>query len=272
MLTDAPKVKAKAFAKSNTDPSDMCIIRASDSKLQCWGYQYTFHENKGTCKTCERFFSPYTPPDLRWCPQQGGSWKNPGTEMCMKSQDPGVPVRAAAIGYTGGCAILSENNHAYCWGSNPSIFNRNFKTIGNRGGAKPEVVEEIPDEEFKDITVSGFSACAIKESDNKLSCWGMNHYGLVDKAIKEPVKMVRAALYTICALKQSDSKVFCWGGGEDEKDLVNKAPTTVPFDDLMMGYKAICGVRKDNKKMLCWGPKYMMDRNMKNVPGVEVVQ
>merc|ERR1719159_1910085 len=124
---------------------------------------------------------------------------------------------------------------------------------GIPGKGNPEVVTEIPaDGKFKDIAVTDFSACAVKESDSKLSCWGMNQ-GTLDNVPTEPVKVIRATRYTFCALKKADHTVSCWGGANGEKPIVNNAPKGVAFDDIIIGMFIVCGVKKDDKQLMCWG-------------------
>jgi alpha-tubulin suppressor-like RCC1 family protein len=179
-----------------------------------------------------------------------------------------------ALSYNSTCGVTSTND-VYCFGSNQYGELGKSKLGGNLFKATPQI---IPGLKLKNIYAGlnhfcGFNAAQnLKDTDNKLICWGDNSFGQITKVNrnKNPVTIENSETYrsvalgnnTTCAL-DDQNKTFCFGSNEN-KIIVNDSnvfsvsvPTPVQTDKLFkfiaVGDNEACGILKSDNTLNCWG-------------------
>ena len=99
------------------------------------------------------------------------------------------------------------------------------------------------------VNAGNSHTCALDDSDNGVTCWGLNNHGqtTVPDSLSNPTQVSAGYRHT-CALDDSDNGVICWGwnvvGGTTVPALSN--PTQVSA-----GLAHTCAL--DNSGVVCWG-------------------
>lgn len=125
------------------------------------------------------------------------------------------------------CAIASGTGFGYCWGLNGNgqlgdgtVTQRSIPT------AIQGVLASVP---LSWISCGAFYTCAIRASDSRTFCWGINGAGqlgdgtvtqsTVPVAVIAPLNvsasMVECTLETTCATLASTGILYCWGRGNN---------------------------------------------------------
>lgn len=129
-----------------------------------------------------------------------------------------VRWRAVGVGDGHACA-LNRNGVVYCWG-------RGHGGQLGRGGVAPDPVPRpinAPggDSVFTALAVGGDHACAIRQSDRRLLCWGRNEFGQLgagDRVSERPPlpvsgndEFLGVAAGPLNTCGWTASAVLCWG-------------------------------------------------------------
>jgi hypothetical protein len=159
LVSGAPS--GEAYEQLSLGPLHGCAIRSSDQRAVCWGAA------SGGAVTD-------APPDTRF------------RQVTTSSDDSLFQTRGQS------CAIRSDNGHVECWGysaygrppsgiafsqladrqdcgilaENHEVF---CQTMGFEGTG---IVDHRPAGAFREVASNNIHACAIREADNLLTCWG----------------------------------------------------------------------------------------------------
>jgi alpha-tubulin suppressor-like RCC1 family protein len=185
----------------------------------------------------------------------------------LHSDNKKINFKKVSAGESHTCGI-SQENFLYCWGSNSS----GQLGIGMVGG-NGTVPTKISDDKWLDVSTGLWHTCGIKESGNKLFCWGKNEYGGLGNGTyddtSEPVKVddsswikISAGGWHTCGIK-TDGLLYCWGRsiegqvgngrsglGADENAPVNLSDES--WNSISAGRLHTCGIKTD-KSLHCWG-------------------
>ena len=170
---------------------------------------------------------------------------------------------AIDVTYNFGCGLTADKAIA-CWGadkpstsSNPSQGLRSLRwTVADMEG------------QYTDVAVSGFRsgragfayACAIRDGDLGISCWG--HGGTRDDDPPEGQFTAISKGFSLsrCAIRV-DQTLACWGS--DSSGATDSPPGT--FTAVHTTGSFTCGIRVD-KTLACWGNKNGLDSGQTSPP------
>ena len=102
--------------------------------------------------------------------------------------------------------------------------------------------------QYRGVDVGDSHACAIKNADNTVTCWGDIRD---DERIPDDFGAVAnfsVGGYHACAVMEADSTVRCWGWG----DYQQAQPPSGVFHSVASGRVHTCGLRQDGQ-VQCWG-------------------
>ncbi|MCB1538760.1 MAG: hypothetical protein KDJ49_07310 [Alphaproteobacteria bacterium] len=242
-----------------------CGIRASDSKIYCWGEGS--YGNLGN-----------NPAD------QGGSYEP--TALTSTGGFDAMTWSAVSAFNPSVCALRSSDSHMFCWGYNAygqlgdgtTTSHTTPASLSSTGGWDTTVWESLA------TSSQANHFCAIRASDHRIFCWGYNWAGQLgdgtttSSSVPIPLsssggwdttqwKSVSVGNANTCAIRLSDEHLFCWGGG-GYYALGNGggANTSVPvslsssggwdtmqWSKVAVGYFGACAIRKSDSQMFCWG-------------------
>lgn len=137
---------------------------------------------------------------------------------------------------------------------------------------------------WKQVASGGKHTCAIRESDNRLFCWGDNTFGQLgdgtntNRIFPGPLASTGgwdatawSEVFTgfdhTCALRLADSYLFCWGynleGGLGDGTTTNRnAPVALTstggwnataWSRVSAGGQNTCAIRSSDSRLFCWG-------------------
>jgi alpha-tubulin suppressor-like RCC1 family protein len=191
-------------------------------------------------------------------------------------------ARAVYTGRYTTCAITNDLARAvYCWGDNSLNIIRNTATPDY---LTPTSIEAPLDSSVpvRSLCLAAGHACAIREADGKLFCWGYNAFGQLGDGTttnrqvptevlgalqNQEVSEVTCSFYHTCAIRASDSRLFCWGDGGsgnigDGTYASYSLPVTVasPFDvepalsvQSSVEFPHSCAISGSTRFLYCWG-------------------
>ena len=184
--------------------------------------------------------------------QTGGAIACWGTSSYGVDNPPEGRFTALHVSHNVGCGITVDQTIT-CWGidqpstsSNPSSWDqRNNWTVADMEG------------QYTDVVVSGFMrrgigwayACAIRESDSGISCWGYG--GAPDDGPPEGqfTAITKSIGISRCAIRV-DQTLVCWGS--EASGATDSPPGT--FTAVQTNALFSCGIRTD-RTIACWGNK-----------------
>lgn len=192
----------------------------------------------------------------------------------------GKTIKYAAVGYSHGCLIASDDQ-VYCWGDNSK------GQIGNNDtsfAATPQAVVNtgvLNGKTIKSLYVGNEVTCVIA-SDDQSYCWGLGSKGqlgnnsagnsLVPVAVitsgvlsGKTIKSMSLGYQHTCAIA-SDNQAYCWGynnygqvGNNGSSVLYAPAAVTTSgtlsgksIKKLYAGWDFTCAIASDNQAY-CWG-------------------
>src|SRR3989339_507080 len=195
-----PIADTSAYLTVSAGYAYTCGIRATDSRVLCWGYGGDGRLGNG-----------------------GTGIKSKPTLTTDISAYTSVSV---AEGHA--CGIRASDSRVLCWG------NGTFGQLGN-GGTGNYLIPTltIDSSPYKSISVGSYHTCGIRASDSRVLCWGGGTYGQLgnggtanlDIFKKYPTLTADTSAYTsissgfdwrhTCGIRANDSRVLCWGQGVD---------------------------------------------------------
>lgn len=206
-----------------------------------------------------------------------GDWVGNWSGICEDGQwtrSPCQHVSLTGAGFmpsaprNGFCALGTEGT-PYCWGANDR------GQLG-RGHTDPDAHIEALETEltFRDIAYGPHHSCAITR-DNKVHCWGGNHYKIVvDDDLSEilvpiehtnspPAHKVVVGPHNACIL-DDEHQVHCWGDNHrGQLTSPSQFVTHTMFHlstlgtvrDVSIGHNTICAVANGGR-VWCWGDNF----------------
>jgi alpha-tubulin suppressor-like RCC1 family protein len=221
--------------------SHSCGIRASDSRVLCWGDNSYGEIGDGTITT-------------RYSPTR------------TSDSSPYLSVSAGTY-YT--CGIRANDSRVLCWGGN-SNGQLGDGTISE--SHSPKLTSDSSP--YFEVSASYYHSCGIRTNDSRVLCWGGNYEGtLGDGTILEKhiptltsdssaYKSISAGVYHTCAIRANDSRVLCWGfNGDGQTGDGTTGSSNVPtlisdasaYASISAGDFHSCGIRASDSRVLCWG-------------------
>jgi hypothetical protein len=247
----------------------LCGLR-SDKRLSCWlGTQYVIHEGElvewqppGTFKSVSgggNTVCGVRPDDTVRC---WGDWSSGVVSVQLSS--PGAFT--SVVGCNDYLCGLRADHTVACWGNElssiPSDSTGRFQSLSAGApdtasntvcglkddrtiacwGASSSIVRNTPDGTFKAVSVGPEQACAIREEDSRVLCWGES----VPKPSADRFKSISVGTGT-CGINLDD-KVVCWG-------LDAWPPQDQRFQSVSVDTRRACGVQLDGS-LACWGKNW----------------
>lgn len=134
------------------------------------------------------------------------------------------------------------------------------KTITCWGRYSNEPAWTPPTGEFRDLAIDDDEACAIRDDDQSLVCWGGRPLQIVPPGAFKQV--VGSQLYNLlcgvrvdgsfeCGLPTSRVELAVKGDRDD--DHGRQLPESMRLDKVSLGAFQACGIRADTKGIFCWG-------------------
>src|SRR3989339_785737 len=190
-----PIADTSAYLTVSAGYAYTCGIRATDSRVLCWGYGGDGRLGNG-----------------------GTGIKSKPTLTTDISAYTSVSV---AEGHA--CGIRASDSRVLCWG------NGTFGQLGNGGTGNYLIPILTTDSSpYKSISAGGYHTCGIRASDSRVLCWGDSEFGklgdgqmYIDRTSPYLTTdtfaylQVNAGWTHTCGIRASDSRVLCWGGGID---------------------------------------------------------
>ena len=224
-----------------------CGIRASDSRVLCWGDSE--HGKLGDGQSSTDRTSPYLTTD--------------------SSAYLSVSARGAHT-----CGIRQSDRRVLCWG-----YSANGRLGDGQNGVdvlNPNLTTDSS--AYSSVSAGGTDTCGIRKNDSRVLCWGNGDYGQLGDGSNATHNVLYPNVTTdnssyssisarqshTCGIRQNDSRVLCWGQGQYGRlgdgstsghNVGNPNPTTdiSPYISVSLGEYHTCGIRVNDSRVLCWG-------------------
>src|SRR3989339_390022 len=190
-----------------------CGIRASDSRVLCWGDSE--HGKLGDGQSSTDRTSPYLTTDSS-------------------------AYSSVSAGGTDTCGIRQNDSRVLCWG------NGDYGQLGDGSNATHNVLYPnvtTDNSSYSSIKVGYYHTCGIRVNDSRVLCWGNGTLG--DGETTENLNpnvttdnssysSISAGRLHTCGIRANDSRVLCWGeslygrlgDGQSGVDVLNPNLTT----------------------------------------------
>ena len=168
-------------------------------------------------------------------------------------------VKDIAMGAYGDiCALKHDTGHAYCWRPTNRSTHNGFGP--GAFGSRPSVVRANWEHSYLDIAIVEGIACAIKQNNGSISCWGktISPYSQTrDSArLHPPITWEPGGFVQIeggsghfCA-RTNLGTVKCWGSSEWGAIEV---PVGLVASDIATGNEYSCAIESVTSEVQCWG-------------------
>ncbi|MBW2383275.1 MAG: thrombospondin type 3 repeat-containing protein [Deltaproteobacteria bacterium] len=222
-LTDFPT--GVEFSKLTAKTDYTCGIRASDDDIQCFGNAPPSGIQSGSYVSFSAGGPTSPTPGYLCAVQTDGIGSCFGT-LPLGADAPQLPVPQLAAGTNHSCRIGSDKTAA-CWGV---------------GAATAGILTD----DFIQIASGQDFACAVKQSDSGVGCWGENSDGQTSAPPGAFTQVVTGENFA-CAVRP-DASVQCWG----DNTFGQRTPPSGSFLEIAAGFLHVCGVHT-NGTIECWG-------------------
>ena len=226
--------------------SHTCGIRANDSTAYCWG-----NNGNGQLGT-------------------GGTGTLNPTPLAVSG---GHKFFLISPGEAHTCALRSTDSTAFCWGLQTS------GRLGNGQTAAANVLAPTAvsgGTKFKQISAGSAHTCALRVSDARGMCWGLQDNGRLGNGttaagtVSAPVQVVASPLFEIsagqahsCGIMSdaNDRRAVCWGanadgqlgtGNQSESGSAELVANGYRYIGIRAGFMHTCGVTVAGDAF-CWG-------------------
>src|SRR3989339_96338 len=221
-----------------------CGIRASDSRVLCWGDslygqlgdgQTTFDMNTSTLTTDTSAYS------------------------------------SISAGYQHTCGIRVNDSRVLCWGETANGRVGDGQTTTDRTSP----YQTTDSSAYSSVSAGSLHTCGIRANDSRVLCWGESLYGRLGDGqngvdVLNPnvttdnssYFSVSAGGYHSCGIRANDSRVLCWGyglygqvgnSGTTDNLIPNVTTDASSYKSASAGYYHSCGIRANDSRVLCWG-------------------
>src|SRR3989339_279601 len=220
-----------------------CGIRASDSRVLCWGDSE--HGKLGDGQSSTDRTSPYL------------------------TTDSSAYLSVSARG-TDTCGIRQSDSRVLCWG------NGDYGQLGDGSNATHNVLYPnvtTDNSSYSSISARQSHTCGIRQNDSRVLCWGNGEYGQLGDgstsahSVSNPnvttdsssYSSMEVGYYHTCGIRVNDSRVLCWGNGTlgDGETTENLNPNVTTdnssYSSISAGRLHTCGIRANDSRVLCWG-------------------
>ena len=294
-----PIADTSAYLTVSAGYAYTCGIRATDSRVLCWGYGGDGRLGNGgtgikSKPTLTTDISAYTSVSvaeghacgirasdsrvLCWGNGTFGQLGNGGTGnyLIPTLTIDSSPYKSISVGSYHTCGIRASDSRVLCWG------NGTLGQLGNGGTGNSLIPILTTDSSaYSSISAGGYHTCGIRASDSRVLCWGDSEFGklgdgqmYIDRTSPYLTTdtfaylQVNAGWTHTCGIRASDSRVLCWGGGiygqlgnggTTNLDIFKKYPTltadTSAYTSISSGFdwRHTCGIRANDSRVLCWG-------------------
>ena len=238
---------SSAYTSVSAGYYNTCGIRASDSRVLCWG-----SGNYG---------------------QLGDNSTDAHTALNPNITTDASPYSRISAGYYYTCGIRQNDSRVLCWGRG-DWGNLGDDSTATHNVATPNLTTDIS--AYSSVNAGQYHTCGIRANDSRVLCWGMGSSGQIgDGASIERTnptttsdisvyKSVSAGYQHTCGIRANDSRVLCWGEGNYgqlgdsstiEHNVGNPNITTDSsfYSSVSAGYYHTCGIRQNDSRVLCWG-------------------
>ena len=239
-------VDSSAYLSISTGLDHTCGIRASDSRVLCWGLNDYGQLGNGTV----------------------GGFKAVPTLTTDTSA-----YSSISAGWIYTCGIRANDSRVLCWGDmeNAKLGNGQNSFISN---PNPNVTTDKS--AYKQVNAGFYSTCGIRANDSRVLCWGRGIFGILGDGItiehlaRNPTlttdtseyKQISPYRYHTCGIRANDSRILCWGRGEygvlgnggtldtGNPKLISEASG---YTQVSVGLYHSCATRFIDGRVLCWG-------------------
>lgn len=276
-----------------------CALREFDGSIVCWGqetnksWQVEFDDNQGfidiaasqnhTCAIKREDFGIYC-----WGADDYGSGRyNIKLEGRYSKLFLSVNEYHSKL-----CAISVDGRSSFCWRylvrnnefifPEPDFFAARISTLSISADPSADVCGvtsagslycedsffqrmNVPDGNYKSVSVFRSGACAITENEESITCWSYDRDGLVvERSLHDypednaPNNEGYQNIYLIdrnaCAIKSASGELFCWGDDQEKIDFL-MPKEDIPnqgFSSLSIQDDHVCALKRDGQ-LLCWG-------------------
>ena len=221
-----------------------CGIRASDSRVLCWGEGSYGRQGDGS--TTDNLVPTLT-SDIS-------------------------PYISVSTGYQHTCGIRVNDSRVLCWGE--SLYGR----LGDGQNGVDVLNPNLTTDNSSYISVSAgyYFSCGIRANDSRVLCWGDSLYGQLGDGQTtfdmntstlttdtSAYSSISAGYQHTCGIRVNDSRVLCWGetangrvgDGQTTTDRTSPYQTTdsSAYSSVSAGSLHTCGIRANDSRVLCWG-------------------
>ena len=146
--------------------------------------------------------------------------------------------------------VAAGYNQAY-WIDDDGNLNWIDDTIGRDMRLSITPARNVPPTgAFKTVGLGRRIACAVRQSDDTIACWGINAswLPLTPPAELGAVSTLAVGGYHACAVRQTDHAALCWGSNSH----FQRSPPDGEFHAVTGGWFHSCGLRPEGQ-VVCWG-------------------
>jgi len=146
--------------------------------------------------------------------------------------------------------VVTDQGKLECWGKNPYLASGWSKVKASTVGVS-----------YLTVSVGTNFACALKESDSTLQCWGRDDFGLAANVPTGATKYKNVAVGwspNACAIEEATGNPYCWGRqwkfeevGQDT--IYKKLYTAYEFDTITVSDSWFCGKQTSDSTLSCVG-------------------
>jgi alpha-tubulin suppressor-like RCC1 family protein len=232
LAADAALAHAAGYRSLSAGGSHACAIRVDDDAIACWGDDSLGQASPPSGRFAAVFAGVYHGCAIRLLDRSAVCWGY--NHAYYERFLPAGPVASIGLGVFFICSLSAEGR-PICADKGPSC------DICEDGIP----LSHTPPGSFEALAAGWGHACAIRDGDDTLACWGDDTFG---QASPPPgaFASVSAGYDFTCGVRL-DHVLLCWGW-----DMDGRAPPAGSFTRVAAGASHACALRTDGS-VACWG-------------------
>jgi len=251
--------KDVSFSRIKAGTQSTCGVRKDNGKLECWGQLVVPRRPK---REEDAYFKrPLDEPVVQLSGSCGLT--KSGTLTCWQQSRALQEVNLKFEKFHRNCGITKHERKLVCrsdtiWMepsgaefSEVAVGGWRYGVCGIRANDGKVICFQKKQEseygiKYRGLVVGDSHACAIRESDGRVDCWGTDGYGESTPPESTSFQQLTADGRKTCGIRTSDSRAECWGEWMAD-------PPKLGFTQISLAGLYACGIRSDNQRLACWG-------------------